>query len=118
MAIVTLKNRWRETFVGQYDGKEYEVVDQLLVPDYIGRHLKRQSIVRDNPVFPSANMYQLGIVEEGDDVSPITEKPAESMDRTDMEMSKTKIIPSGVRPYAPTPREGSDNVKTMTKERG
>jgi hypothetical protein len=117
MAIVTLKNRWREPFVGMYDGKEYEIADTLLVPDYIGEHLKRQSIVRDNPVFPSANTYQLGIVEKGDDVSPILEKPVEAFDRSDTEHPKSKIVPSGIRQNAPAPREGSGANQVLTKER-
>jgi hypothetical protein len=115
--ILTVHNRFSEPFVGRYDGKEYMVVDKLVLPAAVARHLKKQSIIRDNPIVPGLNEYQLGIVEDGDDVSPISEKPLESMDRSDTDHPKSKIIPSGIRQMA-APREGSGESRVHTKERG
>lgn len=104
MVIYTVKNRWSEPFVGMFDGQVYTVVDELKVPDYIAHHLKKQSVIRDNPI-TSANEYQLGIVELNDTVAPLAEKPLESLDRTDMdEFRKVVLKPSGIRSNAPATR--------------
>lgn len=117
--ILTLINRFSEPFVGRFDGTEYTVVDKLVVPAAVARHLKKQSIIRDNPVVPGLNEYQLGIVENGDDVTPISEKPLESMDRSDTDHPKSKIVPSGIRHGAPVLREGAGTAQVYTtKERG
>jgi hypothetical protein len=116
MAIYTLKNRFSEPFVGMYDGVEYTVADTLAVPDYIAQHLKRQSIVRDNPI-TGDNAYRLGIVEIGDPIDPIAELPAESFDRSDTDHPRSKLISSGIRSARPAPREGSGVSQVSTKDR-
>ena len=116
MAIVTLKNRYREPFIGMYDGVEYTVDDTLAVPEYIGNHLKRQSIIRDNPI-TGDNDYRLGIIERGDPISPLETLPEDPFDRSDTDHPRTKIIPSGVRSTRPAPREGSGQSQVLTKER-
>ena len=116
--ILTVHNRYREPFVGRYDGKEYTVVDKLVLPAVVARHLKKQSIIRDNPVVPSLNEFQLGIVEDGDDVSPLDVKPQESMDRSDTDYPRSKIVPSGVRQGGSAPRDGAGTTQVSSKERG
>lgn len=114
MAILTVKNRWREPFIGMWDGETYVVKDTLVVPDYIAIHLKKQSIIRDNPVNAGANDYQLGIVENGDNVEPLAEIPAESFDRSDMdEFRKVVLKPSGIRQSGPSLRATpNQNIRT------
>lgn len=114
MAILTVKNRWHEPFVGMWDGETYTVKDTLAVPDYVAYHLKKQSIIRDNPINPGVNEYRLGIVEKGDDVTPLKELPVESLDRTDMdEFRKVVIKPSGVRSTAPAQKSiPGQNIRT------
>ena len=105
MAILTVKNRWHEPFIGMFDGETYEVKDTLAVPENIAYHLKKQSIIRDNPINAGSNEYRLAIVEKGDDQTPLTVLPQESLDRTDMdEFRKVVIKPSGIRSSAPVPR--------------
>lgn len=105
MVLLTVKNRWHEPFVGMFDGQVYRVEDVLTVPDYIAIHLKRQSIIRDNPVNAGANEYRLAIVEWNDNSEPLTQLPAESLDRTDLnEFRKVIIKSSGVRQSIPAPR--------------
>ena len=116
MAILTVKNRYKEPFTGMWDGETYKVVDTLAVPDYIAFHLKKQSIIRDNPVNPGMNDYQLGIVEKGDNVEPLEDLPLEALDRSDMEDFRKVILkPSGIRSTIPAPKGGqrtSDTIRT------
>lgn len=116
MAILTVKNRWKEPFTGMYDAQEYTVVDTLAVPDYVARHIKSQSIIRDNPV-TGDNDYQLAIIEDGDDQTPLVEIPVESLDRADMpDFRKVVIKGSGVRIVAPMPgskgQRGDQTIRT------
>ncbi len=118
MAVLTLKNRFAGApFVGRFDGQVYEVRDTLVVPDYVAVHLKRQSIVRDNPV-TGDNEYRLAIVEHGDSAEPLTSLPLETLDRSDMEYPRAKVIPSNIRQSAPAPRDGTGSHGVSTKERG
>jgi hypothetical protein len=116
MAILTLKNRYREPFVGMYDGVEYTVDDTLAVPDYVAQHLKRQSIYRDNPVTGN-NDYRLGILELGDPVDEVVEIPADPFDRSDTDHPKVKYIATGIRSSRPAQREGTGQSQVSTKER-
>lgn len=116
MAILTLKNRYREPFVGMYDGVEYTVADTLAVPDYIAVHLKRQSVVRDNPV-TGDNDYRLGIIEKGDPIDEILELPQDTFDRSDTDHPRVKYIASGIRSSRPPLREGPGTSNVSTKER-
>ena len=105
MAILTVKNRWTELFIGMFDGETYVVADTLAVPDFVAHHLKRQSIIRDNPVNAGANEYRLAILELHDDATPLTALPPESFDRTDLdEFRKVVIKPSGIRTTTPASR--------------
>lgn len=115
MAILTVKNRYAaEPFVGMFDGQTYVIKDTLAVPDYVAFHLRRQSICRDNPANPGANVYRLAILERGEDDSPIEEIPVESMDRTDMnEFTKVKIVGSNVRNTRP---ERKDRFSSISKD--
>lgn len=115
MAILTVKNRWKEPFIGMFDGETYTVADTLSVPEHIAHHLKRQSIIRDNPVNPGVNEYRLGIVERGDDVSPLAGLPVESLDRTDMdEFRKVVIKQSGIRNAPPVPKAAPNQTIQTT----
>lgn len=118
MAIVTLHNRYHEPFVGMYDGQDYVVADKdIALPDYIARHLRRQSIIRDNPISGEAD-YLLAVLEDGDPVTPVEVIPADTFDRSDTDWAKTKIIPSGVRHFRPVSREGTAaSHDVTTKER-
>lgn len=121
MAIFTLRNRHQEKpFVGMFDGKIYEIPagGSLSVLDVAALHLQRHSILTDNPVDPSVNMYQLAIVEKGQDVTPLTgELPIESLDRSDMpELGKVKYVRSNTRPAAPLERTGT-TVRVGTSEK-
>mgnify|MGYP001588736248 FL=1 len=117
MKICTVKNRSiRRSFVGTWDGQEYIFAPEasLSVPDYIAYHLKRQSILRDNPIDPSVNEYQLAIKEREDDESPLLgEAPPETLDRSDMEsFTKVEYRQSHVRPAAPVRKSASSPVLT------
>ena len=113
MAILTVKNRYREPYIGVFDGQTYVIEDTLTVPDYVAYHLKRKSVCKDNPVDPGANVYRLAILEKGDDDSPLDEIPVEAMDRTDMnEFQKVKIVGSGARPGRPERRERFGTITT------
>ena len=116
--ILTVKNRYaKDPFIGMFDGQTYTVVDTLAVPDYVAYHLKNQSIIRDNPV-TGDNEYRLAIVEQGDDDRPIEELPLETLDHSDMDWPKVKVIPSNVRATRPEPRgSGRFDSLIMTKER-
>ena len=118
MAILTVHNRYHEKFVGMFDGQIYEIGEKdMAFPDYIARHLKRQSIFRDNPI-TGDNLYQLAVLEDGDDVAPIEVKPEESFDRSDTDYPKSKIIPSGIHRIARAPKADSGRGETVTtKER-
>ena len=106
MGLLTVVNRHEAPFVGMWDGQEYVVSDRLTVPDFIAWHLKKQSIVSDNPVVPGDNVYRLGILETGDDLSPIEAVlPAESLSRRDFdEFQKVNLVPSGIRTSRPEPK--------------
>ena len=106
MALLTVVNRHETPVVGMWDGQEYVVTDRLTVPDFIAWHLKKQSIIQDNPVMPGDNIYRLGIAEVGDDVGRIDgDLPAESLDRRDFEeFRKVRLVPSGIRMSRPEPR--------------
>jgi hypothetical protein len=105
MPLLTVVNRYHEPFVGMFDGQEYSIADRATLPDYVARHLKNRSIVRDNPIQPSYNVYQLAIVEDGDSTDPIEDKPIETLDRVDMDQSKVRVVPTGIRQQGPVPRE-------------
>lgn len=113
--MLTVHNRYsKEPFIGMYDGEKYVIKDVVTLPDYIAYHLRKQSIIRDNPI-TGDNSYRLGIVELGDDVSPLTELPLESLDRTDMDWRKVKIIPSNVKPTMPERKGSGFNTTPMSK---
>lgn len=119
MAILIVHNRHRDKFVGMFDGQVYEVGEKdVAFPDYIARHLRGQSILKDNPV-TGDRLYQLAVIEDGDDVSPIEEKPEDPFDRSDTDWPKSKVIPSGVNRVSRAPREGSgqSGAGTSNKER-
>lgn len=106
--IVAVVNRYKDTpFVGMWDGQTYTVEDELLVEDYVGAHLKKQSIVRDNPYDPSDNQYRLWIKGVDEDPGPLEELPVESLVRDDGDprWKKTTIIRTSARPAAPVHRE-------------
>jgi hypothetical protein len=119
MAIFTIKNRYAaEPFVGMYDGQEYVVKDTLAVPDYVAHHLKRQSIIRDNPV-TGDNDYRLAILELDGEPEPVTELPIETLDRSDMDMPKTVLRQTGIRHAQPMRKAtfGSLDIAESAKER-
>lgn len=118
MAILTLHNRYHEKFVGMFDGQVYEIGPHKDVPfpDYIARHLQKQSVFKDNPITGEI-LYSLGIVEAGDDLAPIEEKPVDPFDRSDTDWPKSKVIPSTVNRIPRAPREGSGQSGVTTKER-
>ena len=109
MAIFTLKNRSTDRpFVGMFDGETYTIEPDgtMAVVDTVAFHLKRQSILKDNPIDPRVNVYQLGIVEKKDELSPLKgEAPIESLDRSDMDdFRKVEYRKSNARPAAPPQR--------------
>jgi len=115
MALLTLKNRYtKEAFVGMYDGEIYTIVDEAILPVHAARHLKNQSIIRDNPV-TGDNEYRLGIIEAGDDVSPLDVLPEETFDRSDTDYPKSKVIQSNIRQGRPVPRTGPGTSEVATK---
>jgi hypothetical protein len=116
MAIYTVHNRYHEKFVGMFDGQVYEVgVKDTAFPDYIARHLQRQSIMRDNPI-TGERLYQLAILELGDDTSPIEFRPEDPFDRSDTDWPKTKLVPSGINRIARAPKADSSDRQVGTKE--
>jgi hypothetical protein len=118
MAILTVKNRYAaEPFVGMFDGQTYVVKDTLAVPDYVAFHLKKQSVVKDNPATGN-NEYRLAILERGDDDSPLAELPIEAMDRTDMnEFQKVKYVGTGIKSTRPEQRARFGSIEIAAKDR-
>lgn len=115
--IYTLKNRYKEPFTGMYDGELYEIRDQLAVPDFIALHLRNQSIIKDNPI-TGQREFSLGIVELRDDLSTLDELPIETLDRTDMDMSKVVYRQSGIRSAVPLHKDAGEREVHTSKERG
>lgn len=114
MAILTLKNRYpAEPFIGRFDGQPYVVTDTLAVPDHVAFHLKKQSIVKDNPVTGEAT-YRLCILERDGDMEPLEELPAESLDRQDMDFPKA-ILVKGVKTPAPQRAERFGSLEVGSK---
>ena len=104
MAILTVKNRYAsQPFVGMFDGQDYTVADTLVLPDYVARHLRKQSVATDNPI-TGERTYRLAVIEDGDDDSPLEALPLESLDRTDMDLRKVVLVPSRLKAPPPTPR--------------
>ena len=109
MAILTLKNRSIDRpFIGMFDGETYTIEPDgtLAAIDHVAFHLKRQSILKDNPIDPRVNVYQLAIVERKDESSPLKgDAPIESLDRSDMDdFRKVEYRKSNARPAAPPQR--------------
>lgn len=120
MAIVTVKNRYPDKpFEGCYDGKSIVVADKpVLLEEYTARHIKKQSIIRDNPIDPSLNEYRLYIVEDDGEQAPVfADLPIESLDRSDMEFPKVKYI-QGKRPAAPPEKREQTAVVTTPVDKG
>lgn len=117
MKVYTVKNRTAVPFTGMFDGVVYEVpaAGTLALPDFIAFHMKRQSVCRLNPVSGEAT-FRLAIVELGDEDDPIGEIPEELLDRTDMDLSKTRILKMNNRPAVPQRREAAGSAIT-SKER-
>ena len=116
MAILTVYNRYRsEPFVGMHDGQEYVIPDKLALLDYIARHLKKQSILKRNPV-TGEELYRLAIIEDGDEDSEIKMLPKESLDRTDMDMPDVEYVTIRNPAPKPVPRGSGrfDSIKTGT----
>lgn len=117
MAIYTLKNRFAgKAYVGMHNGKVYEIADTLAVPDYIAIFLRDHAIIRDNPI-SGEREYSLGILELKDDISPLDRLPEESMDRSDTDYPKAKLIPYNTRTARPAPRSGPGAAEVASKER-
>lgn len=115
MALLTVKNRYtKEPFVGMYDGEVYTVVDDLILPAHIAKHLKNQSIIRDNPI-TGDNEYRLGIVENGDPVDLLDVLPEETFDRSDTDFPRSKVIQSNIKHGRPAARSGPGNAEVATK---
>ena len=117
MSLLTVVNRHEVPFVGMWDGQEYVVSDRLTVTDLIDWHLKKQSIISDNPIVPGDNVYRLGILENDDDLSPLEAVlPVESLDRRDFdEFQKVRLMPSGIRTSRPEPKTTVTNSSTISK---
>ena len=117
MAVYNIKNRYKEDFHGKYDGVSYNIPAGKTVPllDYVALHLRNQSVIKDNPV-TGEREFKLAIVELGDDDSPLTEIPIESMDRTDMDLRKVRIVDLRSKPIPPARHDGERVM--ITKERG
>lgn len=125
MKILTVRNRHPKVpFAGMYDGVPYEVADKLSLPDFVARHLQKQSLIRDNPV-SGAREFRLAIVEEDEKDGPlpnIEELPIESLDRSDF-LDFRKVVYVDIsrqnRPLPPAERgSGRDTqVLTSSKER-
>ena len=110
--ILTLKNRSIDrAFVGMYDGEQYTIApaSTLSVTDNVAMHLKRQSILKDNPIDPRSNEYQLAILERDGETEPLSgDAPVETLDRSDMDdFRKVEYRKSGARPAAPIARTPS-----------
>lgn len=116
MVVYQVKNRYKETFRGKFDGVSYEVPGNgsAHLPDFIATHIRNQSVIKDNPV-TGEREFRLAIVELGDDDSPLLELPLEVMDRTDMELRKVKIVDLRSRPIPPA--RHATGIMT-SKERG
>ena len=119
MAIYTLKNRFAgEPYTGTFDSQQYVVVDTLAVPDYVAVFLKEHAVIRDNPI-SGEREFRLGILELGDDISPLGALPLESFDRSDTDFPKAEIRHTAVKPTPPVPRGSGRETHVMTtKERG
>jgi hypothetical protein len=117
MKLLTLKNRTSESFTGMYDGVSYTIQPGASVTllDFIALHLKNQSICRLNPVMGDAE-FRLAIVEHGDDDSPLYDIPDEVLDRSDMDLHKTRIVKMGNRPAVPVHRAAGSAVTAKERD--
>lgn len=119
MKLLTIRNRFPKTaFKGMYDGVPYEISDRMTIPDFIARHLKKQSIIKDNPV-TGEQEYRLTILEEDGDVEDLELLPRESLDRSDFADFR-KVEYRDMRSPIPAPaiktsNRGSDSVVSSSK---
>lgn len=98
MPFVTLVNRTSKTLRGVWDGKSYDIAPgKSEFPDYKAYKFKDQ-----NPVMGSEDPYTLekqfliGIVENGDDVTPIEQSDAiERFDRSKLVGARPTQVVAG-----------------------
>lgn len=85
-----------------YDGRPYELPPHkdVMLDAYVARHLRNQSVFRDNPI-TGAKEYRLAVLEDGDPTEPLEDLPLESLDRSDMDMPKSEIRPTGIGRMVP-----------------
>ena len=116
MQVLTVRNRHNKPFTGVYDGVKYTIPEhgQMTLLRDIAIHLKQQSIFKSNPI-SGEKEYRLAIVEDGDEDTPLDSLPQETLDRTDMDLNKTKIVVVGNRPAVPVRGVGGNAI--TAKER-
>ena len=117
--LVTLFNRFKDPVSAMFDGVVYTVDpgERLTLQVFVARHLRSKSVFLDNPI-SGEKSYKLGIVEDGDDDTPLSEVPIEALDRSDMDFSKVRIVTRNAKPVVP-PKENVVNASVGTpKERG
>lgn len=120
--MVTLVNRTSKTLTGTWDGRKYPITPgKHEFPDYKAFKFRDQ-----NPQMGSENVrtghieYLCGIVEEGDDISPIeqNDEAVEKWDRKTLGGSKqVEVVPGDNGLYsrsqlAPGPTPTSGAVRT------
>ena len=117
MKLLTVRNRFpSKTFVGMFDGEKYEVKDTAVVPETVAYHLKKQSVIRDNPV-TGEQEYRLNIVEEDGPGEDLESLPVESLDRSDFPtLRKVEYLQTNAKPAVPVKTDsGSPGVLTSSK---
>lgn len=102
--FVTLVNRTSKPLQGLWDGKRYDIgPGKHEFPEYKAIKFKEQ-----NPVMGSENpytlekLYLIGIIEHGDDVSPIEQSDAiERFDRSKVKTARpVEVVPGETGLYA------------------
>jgi hypothetical protein len=83
-----LVNRLDEPLIVAFDGQHYTFLpgEEMALPDEVARHLRKRSLIRDNPI-TGEGVFALAI--KGlEDTECIGGKPVELLDRSDMEGSE------------------------------
>lgn len=101
--LVTLVNRSSKTLTGTWDGRQYDLIPgRHAFPAHIALKFKLQNpVMGSEDRFANHTDYLLGIVEEGDPITPIEQTDAiERWTRTEQEMQRVEVIPGKTGVYS------------------
>ena len=87
----TLVNRLDEKLEVMFDGipYEFEPYGEVTLPDLVARHLRKRSLIKDNPV---TGQGVFALARKGIDPTEPVARDGELLDRTDMEVKKVELV--------------------------